>query len=133
GILDGHRARTVVADKEDRATALDRVVVLDDAAGDVHGEAIAVGVDRPATATARRAAPRRVRSPADGLVVADHAVEHDPGDADAGQRAAVGTLTALPSSATEGALDDVHRPVLELVEDPDGGAAHVRPGRVAPA
>ena len=58
--LDRHRAGAVVADEEDGAAALVGVVVLDDRAGDVDGEEVAVGVDGAAAAAAGRAGPGRV-------------------------------------------------------------------------
>src|SRR5690348_5082731 len=65
GALDGHRAGAVVADEEDRATSLVRVVVLDHGAGDLHREQVAVAVDRAAAAPARGATPRRIGAPPD--------------------------------------------------------------------
>ena len=66
-VLDRHRAGAVVAHEEDRAAALVGVVVLDDRAGDPHGELVAVAVDRAAAAAARACRPRpgwrRCRSP----------------------------------------------------------------------
>src|SRR5690349_21956718 len=75
GVFDRHRAGAVVADEEHRAAALVGVVVLDDRAGDLHGEQVAVAVDRAATAPARGAATLRVGAPPDRLVAAECAVE----------------------------------------------------------
>ena len=92
-------------------------------------EVVAVGVDRSSGATARRAGPGRVRAPAHRAVVGEHAVE-DPQETP--------MLSARPrwsnaaTGARERAVDDPHRPAVVLLERPDGAAAEVGPGPVAP-
>src|SRR5688572_6312541 len=131
GPLDDHRAGAVVADEEHRPAALVRVVPLDARARDAHGETVAVGVDRAATAAAGRTAAGGVGARAHGPVVADHGVEHDPRDTDAAQRAPVRADAALAGGAAERAADDVHRVVAALVEHADRGTAEVRARAVA--
>src|SRR5690606_10736027 len=131
-VFDPQGAGAVVAHKEDRPAALAGVVVLDQRAGDGHGEVVAVGVYRATAATAGGALPGRVGSVADRLVVAQHAVEHYPRHPDAAERAAVRARPALARLAPEGAAHHVDRPALVLAEDPDRGPAEVRAGGVAP-
>src|SRR4051794_25433935 len=60
GELDLERAGAVVADEEDRAAALARVVAGHPRAGDQDAEVVAVRVDRAARAAAWSASPLRV-------------------------------------------------------------------------
>ena len=117
----------VVADVEDRAPALVRVVVPDQGAGDAEGVVVAVGVDRtarPASGLVR--VVRRVGAAPDGLVPDEHAVEHRPRDTDAAQARAVAAATTA-----ERAAHDVHRTAVELRERADRSAAEVGAGAVA--
>src|SRR5579859_526338 len=124
--VDAHRPGTVVADEEDRATALVRVVVRDDRAGDGERVEVAVVVDRASAAAAGGAAAGRVGTVPDGLVAGHHTVEYSPRDPDARQRTAVGA-----HAVGEGTPEHVHRQVVRLAQCPYRRSAEVRTRCVA--
>src|SRR5664280_2059506 len=99
----------VVADVEDRAAPGLGRVLLDQRAGNPQIVGPAVGVDRAATTASRSLGPRRVGAAADGIVVADQAVEQGDGRAQPADRPTVGTVVALAAGTAEGAVHDVHR------------------------
>src|SRR5262249_48059096 len=94
-------------------------------------EQVAVQVDGAAAAAAGRTGAGRVRAVAHRRVVAEHAVEHHPGNADAAEGTAVGAHPAEPGTAAERAGHDVDGQAVVLAEHPDRGAAEVRSGRLA--
>src|SRR5579884_1302558 len=81
--VEGQRAPAAVHDVEHGAAALPRAVVVHDGAADPHVVVSAVEVDRTAATAATCAARGRVGSPADCLVVREHAVADIPLHADA--------------------------------------------------
>jgi hypothetical protein len=75
-VLDGDRARLVVAYEEDRAAALVGDVVFNQAAGDIEDNFVAIIVDRAAVA-----ALSAVGAVTDGGAFGEQAVENVPRDA----------------------------------------------------
>src|SRR4051794_22021990 len=124
---DREGSGAVIADVEDRAAALVGMVVLDGGSTDLHRVAVAVGVDRTATAAALGPGAGGVGAVTLCAPAGEPAVEDDPGDADAAERRAVAA-----GIAAERASGYVNGAAAILRQRAHRAAAKVRPGGLAP-
>src|SRR4051794_17526794 len=109
GAVDFQMTCPVIADVEDRTAAGLRRIVLNLRTGDLQVVGGAVGIDRAAATATWGPRFRRIGAAADGLVVADEAVEHSDRCAQPADRTTIGTTIPLAACPAKGALHDMDR------------------------
>ena len=126
GIVDDDIAFVVVGDEKDGAAMSRHTVVLDQRATEGERHGVAIVVDCASAAAPRRSRFRGIAAVTNRLVVREKRVNDRPRNADTADAAAIGAAAAVVFATAKGAVDDINRLVLELIEDADRRAADIR-------